>query len=103
MKCCTPRELAEDLQKTGGERAEGGGPGMVMQIEPLRLAIGAAREGIGGETLVVYVSPQGALLDQNAVNSVSNLDSLVLVAGRYEGIDERLIGLEVEQEWSIGD
>ena len=76
---------------------------MVMQIEPLRLAIGAAREWIGGETLVVYLSPQGALLDQNAVNSFANLESLVLVAGRYEGIDERLIGLEVDQEWSIGD
>jgi tRNA (guanine37-N1)-methyltransferase len=103
INCFNPREFAEDLHKTVDDRPYGGGPGMVMQIEPLRLAIGAAREWIGGETLVVYLSPQGALLDQKAVNSFSNLESLVLVAGRYEGIDERLIGLEVDQEWSIGD
>ena len=103
INCFSPREFAEDLHRTVDDRPYGGGPGMVMKIEPLKLAIRAAREWIGAETLVVYLSPQGALLDQEAVNAFSNLESLVLIAGRYEGIDERLIGLEVDQEWSIGD
>ncbi len=103
INCFSPREFAEDLHRTVDDRPYGGGPGMVMKIEPLKLAIRAAREWIGAETLVVYLSPQGALLDQKAVNAFSNLESLVLIAGRYEGIDERLIGLEVDQEWSIGD
>jgi tRNA (guanine37-N1)-methyltransferase len=103
INCFNPRDFASDLHKTVDDRPYGGGPGMVMQIEPLRSAINAAREWIGGETLVVYLSPQGALLDQKAVNIFSTFESLVLIAGRYEGIDERLIGLEVDEEWSIGD
>jgi tRNA (guanine37-N1)-methyltransferase len=74
-----------------------------MMIEPLRKAISAAKDWIQGEPLVVYLSPQGEVLQQSAVNQFATEQSLILIAGRYEGIDERLIELEVDQEWSIGD
>ena len=76
---------------------------MVMMIEPLRKAISAAREWAGEEATVVYLSPQGQVLEQSAVNRFATQQSLILIAGRYEGIDERLIELEVDEEWSIGD
>jgi tRNA (guanine37-N1)-methyltransferase len=85
------------------DRPYGGGPGMVMTIEPLRKAISAAKDWIKGDPLVVYLSPQGKVLQQTAVNQFATGQSLILIAGRYEGIDERLIELEVDQEWSIGD
>jgi tRNA (guanine37-N1)-methyltransferase len=72
-------------------------------IEPLRMAIDAAKEWIDGESLVVYLSPQGSVLQQAAVNNMAKEQSIILIAGRYEGIDERLIQLEVDEEWSIGD
>ena len=76
---------------------------MVMMIEPLRMAISAAKDWAGKEATVVYLSPQGQVLNQGAVNSFATQQSLILIAGRYEGIDERLIELEVDEEWSIGD
>jgi len=76
---------------------------MVMLIEPLRKAITAAREWIDQDVTVVYLSPQGQLLKQASVNEFSKKENLILIAGRYEGIDERLINLEVDEEWSIGD
>jgi tRNA (guanine37-N1)-methyltransferase len=76
---------------------------MVLLIEPLRRAIKAAKEWIDGEPLVVYLSPQGKVLQQAAVNNLAAEQSIILIAGRYEGIDERVIQLEVDQEWSIGD
>ena len=98
-----PRDFAEDAHSTVDDRPYGGGPGMVLLIEPLRKAINAAKEWIDGEPLVVYLSPQGKVLQQAAVNDMATEQSLILIAGRYEGIDERLIQLEVDQEWSIGD
>ena len=74
-----------------------------MMIEPLRKAISAAREWTGEDAIVVYLSPQGQVLKQSAVNRFATQQSLILIAGRYEGIDERLIELEVDEEWSIGD
>ncbi len=74
-----------------------------MMIEPLRKAIDVARTWIGGPATVVYLSPQGRVLDQTGVNALAAQGDLILVAGRYEGVDERLIQLEVDQEWSIGD
>ena len=76
---------------------------MVMMIEPLRKAISAARQWAGEEAVVVYLSPQGKVLNQAAVNGFAQQQSLILIAGRYEGIDQRLIELEVDEEWSIGD
>ncbi|MDG2018188.1 MAG: tRNA (guanosine(37)-N1)-methyltransferase TrmD [Porticoccaceae bacterium] len=98
-----PRDYTDDPHSTVDDRPYGGGPGMVLLIEPLRKAINAAKEWIDGKPLVVYLSPQGKVLQQAAVNNLATEQSIILVAGRYEGIDERLIQLEVDQEWSIGD
>ena len=76
---------------------------MVMKVEPLRDAIRAARQDSENPARVLYMSPQGRLLDQAAVIEMSRCPRLILVAGRYEGIDERLIESEIDEEWSIGD
>lgn len=102
-----PRDFAKDKHKTVDERPYGGGPGMVMAVPPLREAIQAARkaaEGQGGRPAkTIYVSPQGQRLNHAAVLRLSKAENLIFVAGRYEGIDERLIQLEIDEEWSIGD
>lgn len=98
-----PRDYTHDNHCTVDDRPYGGGPGMVMMIEPLKGAIEAAKDWIGGSTKVVYLSPQGSVLSQAKVNDFATEQSLILIAGRYEGIDERLIQLEVDEEWSIGD
>lgn len=101
--CFNPRNYAQDRHATVDHRPYGGGPGMVLMIEPLRSAIKAAKDWIDGEAKVVYLSPQGRVLNQAAVDEFVSADALILIAGRYEGIDERLIELEVDEEWSIGD
>ena len=103
-----PRTYTSDRHQTVDDRPYGGGPGMVMMIEPLRDAISAARKWIGSEadSTVIFLSPQGRLLHQRAVNNLAEKvanGNLIFVCGRYEGIDERLIELEVDEEWSIGD
>jgi len=98
-----PRDYAHDNHSTVDDRPYGGGPGMVMMIEPLRGAIEAARGWIDGPTKVVYLSPQGRVMDQAKVNDFATEQSLILIAGRYEGIDERLIEAEIDEEWSLGD
>lgn len=98
-----PREYTHDRHRTVDDRPYGGGPGMVMKVEPLRDAIQQARKASELEALAVYLSPQGRKLDQGAVLRFANLPRLILVAGRYEGVDERLIEAEIDEEWSIGD
>lgn len=98
-----PRDFAEDRHKSVDDRPYGGGPGMVMGVYPLRHAIQAAKKEAGGSAKVIYVSPQGRKLDQAAIRLMIQSERLVFIAGRYEGIDERLIALEVDEEWSIGD
>jgi len=102
-----PRDFAQDAYRTIDDRPYGGGPGMVMLVEPLEKAIAAARQrqmSSGVErNRVVCLSPQGRVLDHQLVAELAGLEGLVLVAGRYEGIDERLIERAVEQEVSIGD
>lgn len=98
-----PREFTQDKHRTVDDRPYGGGPGMVMLLEPLLRAVETAKDWIAGETKVVYLSPQGQLLDQGAVNKFAEVDNLILISGRYEGIDERLIDSVVDEEWSIGD
>ena len=98
-----PRDYASDRHKTVDDRPYGGGPGMVMKVETLRAAIGAARAKAGAGAKVIYLSPQGRRLDQAGVRELATRSAMVLVAGRYEGIDERLIETEVDEEWSIGD
>ncbi len=97
-----PRDYAEDAHRTVDDRPYGGGPGMVMMVEPLRRAIADARSA-APESRVVYLSPQGRRLDQPAVREMAHAPGLVLLAGRYEGVDERLIERHVDEEWSIGD
>lgn len=98
-----PRTHTSDRHQSVDHRPYGGGPGMVMMIEPLRRSINEAREWIGHEATVIYLSPQGRVLDQGGVKTLVAHQNLILVTGRYEGIDERLIQLEVDEEWSIGD
>ncbi len=100
---CNPRDYATDRRKSVDDRPYGGGPGMVMMVEPLRSAIRAAREKAGSGAKVLCMSPQGRPLDQDGVRELAARPALVLVAGRYEGIDERLMQDEVDEEWSIGD
>lgn len=98
-----PRDFATDKHRTVDDRPYGGGPGMVMKVEPLRAAIRSARNAHEAPARVVYLSPQGRVLDQAAVRRFAEQPRLVLVCGRYEGIDERLIETEIDEEWSIGD
>lgn len=98
-----PRDYTHDRYRRVDDRAYGGGPGMVMKAEPLSRSIEAAKEAMGADTPVVYLSPQGRPLTQAALQALSGLPGLILLAGRYEGIDERVIDAQVDQEWSIGD
>jgi tRNA (guanine37-N1)-methyltransferase len=97
-----PREFAHDRHRTVDDRPYGGGPGMVMMVEPLRKAVNTAKAA-GRERKVIYLSPQGRKLDQQGLKELSQRPGMILVAGRYEGIDERFIETEVDEEWSIGD
>ncbi len=101
-----PRDFTEDRHRTVDDRPYGGGPGMIMKVEPLLRAILAAKKCSaekGFEAGVIYMSPQGRRLDQTVVNEYIACDGLIIVAGRYEGIDERLIQLAVDEELSLGD
>lgn len=98
-----PRDYAEGNYRRVDERPFGGGPGMVMLIEPLRAAIRAARAADPTPARVVYMSPQGVRLDQAKVRELAAHERLILLCGRYEGVDERLIRAEVDEEVSIGD
>jgi tRNA (guanine37-N1)-methyltransferase len=97
-----PRDYTEDRHRTVDDRPYGGGPGMVMMAEPLSRAIAQARTA-QADAKVIYLSPQGKQLNHRAVEELSQRSGLILLAGRYEGIDERLIQNEVDEEWSIGD
>jgi tRNA (guanine37-N1)-methyltransferase len=98
-----PRDFATDNYRTVDGRTCGGGPGMVMLIRPMRDAIHAARQAAPGSAKTIYLSPQGTRLTQAKVAELSREDRLILVCGRYEGVDERLIAAEVDEEISIGD
>ncbi len=102
IRCWNPRDFTEDKHRTVDDRPYGGGPGMVMKVTPLRAAIQAAKQELPAAK-VIYLSPQGRTLDQAGVEQFSQQQQLILVAGRYEGIDERLIEAEIDEEWSIGD
>ncbi len=103
LHCWNPRDYTEDRHQTVDDRPFGGGPGMVMKIKPLELALASAKAAAGGVAKVIYLSPQGRRLDQAAVRELAKEERLILIAGRYEGIDERFIEAHVDEEWSIGD
>ena len=98
-----PRDYAHDRHRTVDDRPYGGGPGMLMKVQPLRDALHDARAAGGGKAHVVYLSPQGRPLTQKGARELAAYSHLVLIAGRYEGVDERFIESEVDEEWSIGD
>lgn len=98
-----PRDHAEGNYRRVDDRTFGGGPGMVMMIDPLRAAISAARAADPAPARVVYLSPQGRRLDQVKVRELASRERLLLLCGRYEGVDERLVQAEVDEELSIGD
>jgi len=98
-----PRDHATNRHQTVDDRPYGGGPGMVMMVQPLRDSIREARTASGGKSRVIYLSPQGRKLDQHGLAELAKQPNLILVCGRYEGVDERLIASEIDEEWSIGD
>ncbi|WP_087143275.1 tRNA (guanosine(37)-N1)-methyltransferase TrmD [Crenothrix polyspora] len=98
-----PRDYTHDRHKTVDDRPYGGGPGMVMKYQPLHDAVEAAKHGAGELTKVVYLSPQGKVITQALLANACALGQLILVAGRYEGIDERFVTLDCDEEWSMGD
>jgi tRNA (guanine37-N1)-methyltransferase len=98
-----PRDYTTDVHRTVDDRPYGGGPGMVMRVEPLRAAVREARACSSAPASVIYLSPQGRRLTQQGLQELVSRERLVLVCGRYEGIDERFIDAEVDEEWSIGD
>jgi tRNA (guanine37-N1)-methyltransferase len=102
LRLWNPRDYTADVHRTVDDRPYGGGPGMLMKVEPLRAAIEDARAA-APDSRVVYLSPQGRVLDQAGVRELADRPGLILLAGRYEGVDERLIERHVDEEWSIGD
>jgi len=98
-----PRDHTSDVHRTVDDRPYGGGPGMVMKYEPLAGAIATARERSPEGSPVVYLSPQGRVFDQATANRFADLPGLILLAGRYEGIDERFNESQVDEELSLGD
>ena len=98
-----PRDHTSDVHRTVDDRPYGGGPGMVMQYAPLAGAVAAARERSPKDSPVVYLSPQGGVFDQATARRYARLPGLILLAGRYEGVDERFIESQVDEELSIGD
>ena len=103
LGCENPRDHTHDVHRTVDDRPYGGGPGMVMKFEPLAGAIAAARERLPQGSPVVYLSPQGRVFDQAAAQRFAGLQGMPLLAGRYEGVDERLIESQVDEELSLGD
>jgi len=103
LECWNPRQWAEGVHRTVDDRPYGGGPGMVMMAAPLEQAIAAAKVGAGSTAKVICLSPQGARIDQARVSQLAAGAGAILVCGRYEGIDERVIARCVDEEWSLGD
>jgi tRNA (guanine37-N1)-methyltransferase len=102
LRLWNPRDYTHDVHRTVDDRPYGGGPGMVMKVEPLRAAILDAKRAAPASR-VAYLSPQGRRFDQQAAAELAGRGGLILVAGRYEGVDERIIARHVDEEWSIGD
>jgi len=103
LECQNPRDFTVDAHRTVDDRPYGGGPGMVMKYEPAAAAIASAKDHLPAGSPVVCLSPQGAVFDQATAQRFAGLPGIVLLAGRYEGIDERLIESQVDEELSLGD
>ena len=103
LSAWNPRDYTLDRHRTVDDRPYGGGPGMVMKYQPLHDAVQAAKQAGVKAAKVVYMSPQGKPITQALLSEACELEQLILVAGRYEGIDERFVEQDCDEEWSIGD
>lgn len=103
LECVNPRDFAKDTHRTVDDRPYGGGPGMVMKFEPVAAAVEQAKEAMPAGSPVICMSPQGTPFDQASARRLAKLPGMILLAGRYEGIDERLIEAVVDEEISLGD
>jgi len=103
LHCISPRDFAHDAYQTVDDRPYGGGPGMVLKVEPMAAAISAVQEQLPEGSPVVFLSPQGRVFDQALAEQLAELPGMVLVAGRYEGFDERLVENCADYELSLGD
>lgn len=103
IRIWSPRDFTHDRHRIVDDRPYGGGPGMLMMAQPVRDAIRVAKAEAGADVKVIYLSPQGRKLDQQGVRELAASQRLILVCGRYEGIDERVILTEIDEEWSVGD
>jgi len=103
LHCVNPRDFATDTHRTVDDRPYGGGPGMVMKFEPIAAAVEQAKEAMPEGSRVICMSPQGRPFDQATAQRLSKVPGMIVLAGRYEGIDERLIEAVVDEEISLGD
>ena len=98
-----PRDYTHDRHRTVDDRPYGGGPGMVMKYQPLHDAVKSAKQAGSDTAKVVYLSPQGKPITQALLSEACDNSQLILVAGRYEGVDERFVEMDCDDEWSVGD
>ena len=103
VDCFDPRDYTTDLHRTVDDRSYGGGPGMVLKVEPLRAALRGAMATLPEGSRRVYLGADGLRFEQGIARKACDWPGLVLVAGRYEGVDERFIEREIDEQWSIGD
>lgn len=104
IDCWNPRDWSSRAYRQVDDKPYGGGPGMVMMYEPLQGAILEARNQMPSHCKTIYLSPQGKVIRQNDLNQVANdKQPLLFIAGRYEGVDERILQRYVDEEWSLGD
>jgi len=103
VECVNPRDYTADLHRTVDDRPYGGGPGMVMKVEPVRSAVRDALKILPAGSRRVYLGADGLKFEQRMAREACGWPGLVLIAGRYEGIDERFIEREIDERWSIGD
>lgn len=103
VNCTDIRDYTLDKHRRVDDAPYGGGYGMVMMCQPVVDCIRAVKSRLSGSTRVIYMSPQGSLFDQKKAEELTRYDNLILLCGHYEGIDERIIELEVDEELSVGN
>ena len=103
LELFNPRDYTSDKHRTVDDKPFGGGPGMLMKTEPLMASIAAAKQAAGENAKVIYLSPQGKTLKQDSIIDLAKRQGMVLLCGRYQGIDNRVLQSEIDEEWSLGD
>ena len=103
LELFNPRDYTSDKHRTVDDKPFGGGPGMLMKTEPLMASIAAAKQTAGENAKVIYLSPQGKTLKQDSIIDLAKREGMVLLCGRYQGVDNRVIESEIDEEWSLGD